>query len=859
MLTIGKLGSSASQLDYYERQVAAGAEDYYAGRGESPGVWIGGGLGTLDVPVGSRVSREAFLGLMGGRHPGDGSQLRRMTRASTVAAIDLTFSAPKSVSVLYAVAGGEMSAALSDAHERAVTAAIAYLEREACFTRRGHGGAERVAGEGFVAAAYRHRLSRAGDPQLHTHVVAANLTRADGRFTSLDAHALYEHKSAAGAVYRAVLRDEVREVLPWVQWRGAGRGLFEIDGVPDEVLRHFSQRRAEIEERAVELVGAEAAGSLTREQMQGIALATRRPKTGDRVDGQQWREDARARSSEHGFGADELRALVERPDREQGRPSLANVVTRLSGAKGLTATHNTFARRHVLAEIGGEFVDGISAAALERATDRYLSDASVKELGRTDAGETRFTTKELLACERSILEGTARRHDSMTAVLTTGCIDAALAEAQPTLNTDQATAVRAIATSGNGVDTIQALAGTGKTTMMRTLADAYRRAGYHVHGTAPTARAARELRDVAGVPSNTMHALSRRLDGRRLRSDTVLLIDEAGMAGTRISADILRHAEQAGVKVIAVGDSGQLTSVQAGGWFAALTRQQSGPELREVLRQRDPAEREALAALHDGSPDIYLEHKGEQITLHATERDAVEAAVEAWLDARAEQPGADVVMIARENETREQLNRAARVRLRERGELSGPTFRVQDRSWSVGDRVITRRNDRRLDVDNGTLGAITAYDRSRMAVQIRTDGGEHVWLNLHYLAHHVELAYAITGHSSQGATVDRALVVGRPEAFSRDWAYTALSRARTGTDIHLIGDHGPADHDRREYAPDRPAREPSDCLRALARAMARSDDEPLAAPTHVGLEPQTARHLRPLGNRDLRGHSELSR
>ena len=148
---------------------------------------------------------------------------------------------------------------------------------------------------------------------------------------------------------------------------------------------------------------------------------------------------------------------------------------------------------------------------------------------------------------------------------------------------------------------------------------------------------------------------------------------------------------------------------------------------------------------------------------------------------------------------------------------------------------------------------------ARMAVQIKTDSGEHRWLNLHYLAHHVEHAYAITGHSSQGATVDRALVVGRPEAFTRDWAYTALSRARTGTDIHLIGDHGPADHDRREYAPDRPAREPSDCLRALARAMGRSDDEPLAAATHLGPKPPNARHLRPLGNRDLRGHSELSR
>ena len=419
----------------------------------------------------------------------------------------------------------------------------------------------------------------------------------------------------------------------------------------------------------------------------------------------------------------------------------------------------------------------------------------------------------------------------MTAVLAKHCIDLALADAQPILNADQAAAVRAIATSGNGVDTIQALAGTGKTTMMRTLADAYRRAGYHVYGTAPTARAARELRDVAGVPSNTMHALSRRLDGRRLRSDAVLLIDEAGMAGTRISAEILRHAEQAGVKVIAVGDSGQLTSVQAGGWFAALTRQHSGPELREVLRQRDPAEREALAALHDGSPDVYLEHKAEQITLHATERDAVEAVVDAWLDARAEQPGANVVMIARDNETREHLNRAARLRLRERGELSGERFlQGQDRSWTVGDRVITRRNDRRLDVDNGTLGAITAYDRARMAVQIKTDNGERRWLNLHYLpttwntptrSLATPAKAAPSTEPSSSADQRRSPATGRTPP---------CSRARTDTDIHLIGDHAPADHDRREYAPDRPGREPSDCLRALAHAMGRSDDEPLAAP-----------------------------
>jgi conjugative relaxase-like TrwC/TraI family protein len=258
VLTIGKLGASRARLEYYEAQVAAGAEDYYAGRGESPGRWRGSGVERLGLRLGGRVARTQFMALMQGRDPRTDGVLREMGKRSTVAGLDLTFSAPKTVSVLFAVAEGEPSAALLAAHESAVDAALGYLEREACFTRRGRDGAERVRGEGFIAASYRHRMSRAGDPQLHTHVVVGNLTCADGRYTALDARALYEHKSAGGAVYRAVLRWEVRRRLPWVLWRRSGRGLFEIAGVPEEVLRHFSQRRSEIEERAVELVGAGA-------------------------------------------------------------------------------------------------------------------------------------------------------------------------------------------------------------------------------------------------------------------------------------------------------------------------------------------------------------------------------------------------------------------------------------------------------------------------------------------------------------------------------------------------------------------------------------------------------------------------
>ena len=504
-------------------------------------------------------------------------------------------------------------------------------------------------------------------------------------------------------------------------------------------------------------------------------------------------------------------------------------MARLSGPDGLTGSHNTFVRRHALAEIAGEFTDGVRLEDLERATDQYLGHPSVRSLPPTEAGERRFTTEELLSCERAILDSAARRRGRGTAVAPVAIVDASVARSQPALNDDQATAVRAIASSGNGVDTVEALAGTGKTTMLRTLADAYRHAGYHVLGAAPTARAARELREVADVSAGTLHALAHQLDrGNRFRANTVLLLDEAGMASTRITAEIFGHAVRAGAKVIAVGDPGQLTSVQAGGWLAALTRQHPGPQLREVIRQHDPAEREALEALHEGDPDTYLAKKTEDITIHATELDALEAAIDQWAQQCAEHGPSGVVLIARDNATRDQLNHVARERLKADGDLPHNGVLIGQREWVTGDRIITKRNSHQLDVDNGTLATIAGFDHHRRVVHVTTDAGQQRAIDASYFANHVEHAFAITGHASQGATVEHAIAIGRPEEFTREWAYTALSRARQTTNMHLIADHGPAEKDRREYAPSQPDREPAEILHVLARTMRRSEAEPLA-------------------------------
>ncbi|MGI8862969.1 MAG: MobF family relaxase [Solirubrobacteraceae bacterium] len=829
VLSIGKLGASRDQLEYYERQVAAGIEDYYAARGEAPGRWIGGGCGGLGVS--GKVDREAFLALMDGRDPRSGDSLRPPHGRTRVAAFDLTFSAPKSVSVLLAIAEEGTSHALVVAHERAVGAALAYVEREACFTRRGKNGVRRVQGEGFVGAAYRHRLSRAGDPQLHTHVVVANMTGAEGRWTSLEAHGIYEHKSATGAIYRAVLRAGLRDRLPWISWRPAGRGLFEIEGVPPAVLREFSRRRVEIEERALALTGAPASG-LSRERLEGIALATRRAKEYG-VDGARWREEARARAAEHGLGEQELVSLQRATPAGAARSEadvVRALVDRLSGPNGLTANHNAFARRRVLAEAAGEAGQGASVAQLERLTSFYLEHESVVALGAVH-GEASYTTRDLLAAEAEIVDGARRRAEERTAMVEPGLASEAMSRLRVDLSAEQAEAIRAVAGSGRGVDVIQALAGTGKTRTLGAIASCYRHIGYRIVGVAPTGRAARELSSAIDAPAFTLHRLVATLDrSGGFATATVVLFDEAAMAPTRQSAALFGWAQQAGAKVIAAGDAGQLTSVQAGGWFADVGRELAGPELRQVMRQRDPRERAALEALHDGDPDAYIEFKQAQraLAVNSSEQEGLVELLDQWDVARAAYGTAEAVMIARDNATRSLLNEQARARLKRDDTLALAGVVIAGREFCVGERVIARRNDRHRDVDNGTRGTVTAIDNKSRALTVTPDGGGRRELDADYAAEHLEHAYALTGHGAQGATLDWVGVIGRPSEFTAEWAYAALSRARGQTRMHVIAEPAARQAERQDYAPPERVSTLDEALHATRQAMRRRTAEPLA-------------------------------
>lgn len=827
VLSIGKL--TAAQTGYYERQVAQGLDDYYSGRGEAAGEWMGAGAALLGLA--GEVGEEGFAALMDGLDPGTGEPLGRSRGRSTVAAFDLTFSAPKSVSVLFAVADQPTAAAMVEAHHEAVAAALEYLEAEACRVRRGHGGVERQRGAGFVAAAYRHRMSRSEDPQLHTHVVAANLARGeDGRWSALDGRALYAHAKAAGFLYQAHLRSAVRERLAWAEWGPVRNGMAELLGVPEGVLHEFSTRRRQILERERDLVAVGVSvGHAGRER---VAHDTRgRKRYG--IDTAPWRDLVRARAAEHGLGAAELDRLRARARPAQPPYVEHDEAARLAGPAGLTEKRNTFRKRDAVIAFAGARAQGAPSGEIIRSADSFCARDDVLRVDESPS-DAIFTTLDLLACERAIVDSAARRVDERGGLLAGLTVDHALANHCRPLSGEQSRVVLAITGSGRGVDTIEALAGTGKTTTAGALTHVYRQAGYHVIGTAPTGRAVRELEEQAAIgDASTLAGLLRSLDrqgGRFLAGATVLIVDEAGMASTREVAQLLAAAERARVKVVAIGDPGQLPSVQAGGWLGSLGRRFGTHRLREVMRQRDPEERPLLERVHAGEPDLYLRHKQAAGLLQLFEGEdpgaaAEHAAVAAWHVQQAELPDGQAILICRDNDRRRRLNDAARA-LRSREGRLGPTFRCGDREFAVGDRAICRLNASALNVDNGTRGTLTGVDHHGGTIRLRTDSGADRTLPARYCAQHLELAYALTAHGAQGATAEWAGVIGAPADFTRNWSYTALSRSREPSELFVVEERGRHGSERNGVAA--ASSQDRDALEVLRLTMRRRDDEDLA-------------------------------
>ena len=772
-----------------------------------------------------------------------------------IAGFDVTLSAPKSVSVLYGLADPAVAEQVRIAHGRAVAAAIAYLEAEAGSGLRGHHGdghtARAVASSGLVAAAFQHRANRCGDPQLHTHVVVANLVLGvDGRVSALDSRSLYAAGKTAGYLYQAVLRHELTTALR-VQWTPVRRGVGEVAGIPAGLCRVFSKRRQQIEAL---LAGT---GRTDAKAAQEATLATRPAKTRSVTGGaevtlrERWAAEARA----HGHDPAVVTDVRHRagPPRPLDPVELSDLVAGLARPDGLTLHRSTFDRRDVLRSVCAALPGGASPAQLEVYTAAAVVDGAVVPLqgeirpGASEAGRC-YSTVELLAVETAALVGARARRGAGVGLVESDQVVRALSGA-PTLNTAQADMVRGLLTSGAGVDVVVGHAGAGKTTALRAAAAGWRAAGYRVIGCALAASAARQLAVGAGIPATSITRLL--TDAALTDPDTgqptglgpraVLILDETGMVGTRTLARLLDLAARDGAKLVAVGDPAQLPEIDAGGLFAALARDLGAAALTDNLRQAQAWEHLALRQLRAGKAGDALTAYTAHGRVHTAESaiELREQVIADWWAARVGAPNSAVLMLAVTRADTAALNAAARAHMHVAGLLTGPAVTVHaaglgERVFAAGDHVIVQRNTYDRGALNGTRAVISTVDPNSGDLTLVDDHGHTIALDArHLLEGRLDHGYATTCHKAQGLTLDVALVYGT-DALSREAGYVALSRGRranhlyaTSSDLHRHLERT-ADHDLDDAPNDRADQAPTGAHVALLRCLRRSTRQRLA-------------------------------
>jgi conjugative relaxase-like TrwC/TraI family protein len=796
VLSSAKIGTSSWR--YYTNSVACAATEYYLGAGEAPGRWTGRGLDALGLAEGGVVS-EAQLESLFARalHPATGQRLGRAWRVDGVTGFDLTFSAPKSVSSLWALADPDTAADLRAAHTAAVEAALSYLDRHASWSRRGVDGTAQIASTGLAAACFEHRTSRCADPQLHTHALVVNKVRCDdGIWRTIDATEMYHHKKSAGMIYQAALRSEIHVRTGLLFDAADSNGQAEISAVPTGLLRLWSKRTAQIDVEATKAI-AELENSLDRSLSLGeraavvktAVIKTRPAKTAHDAGTLQarWYAEATANGFDPRAVVHAVRDVARQAGRQASGQPAQDRDPATAAVREAASTRAVFSRADVAGHVAAQLpVDGRGAAAVlrtvEALADRGLAGVEAVPVGEHPHGRTprasdeRWAGADVLAAEARVLALAEYGRGVGFGRASTSSLVLTLEQAG--LDRGQHDAVRALTQNGDFLNVIVAPAGAGKTRTLGVAAEVWRSTGYRVIGLAPSARAAAELSAATGGPAETLakwiveqerrglltgHARARFVIDRR----SVVIVDEASMANTHDLDTLVTAAGRVGAKVVLVGDPAQIGVVRApGGMLAALANAGHGLELDTVHRFNTNWEADASLRLRRGDQTVletYRDHGRLHPAVDAPA--AVEALHERWAVERT--AGREVLMMARTRADVDALNARARDSATDNGEVHGPAVRFGERDWQAGDLLRARRNDRTLAVGsdghvrNGDRYRVLAVDRAGLHVE-HCERGERTFLPGAYVAVHGEYGWATTVTAAQGATVDVGLVLVRP-------------------------------------------------------------------------------------------------
>jgi conjugative relaxase-like TrwC/TraI family protein len=800
--------ANAAQAAAMDRQSAGGGlgEYYYSESDTRVPTWIVAGdtaavgeLTGLDAAAlhGGFAETAVAAGWLDDGIAPNGASGRGYTTGS-VYGFDLTFAAPKSVSLLRALTDDIGEKTMLAAHHKGIDAAMTYLHQHAGYTRvhnpvTGRKDLQRL--PGLVGIAYQHETSRCGDPHLHTHVIVPNRqARSDGALVSIDSKSLFHEAKAAGVIYQAAVRHELHEAIG-AEWAAVDghTGMAEIAAVSKKCLKAWSQRSTRLRQWAHNnLVVID--GQPTAQQLAAAQKATRPAKPESKAWAAltaEWRADARGLEYDRAAHFEARAARRAAPRMLTDRERLARLVARIDKP--------AFTRADLVELVGALLpVDapGDPRALVEQITDMVGVRISATREAHHREGHEMFTVDAVIAEETRIF-------DLVDETDNRARLDVRAADLAG-LSADQARAIASIAASPYLVQPLQAPAGAGKTHSLQALRAGAHRANKEVLVVAPTGKAVDEaMRDEAGDRGLTVAKALRLIEDNELRVDrrAVIVVDEASMVGTPELRRLLEASTAGRAKIVLVGDAYQLSPVKArGGMFEQLCEDLPWAQrLGEVWRMRDPGERDASLALRSARGNRLRKvvgwyrnhdrlHTGDQVAMAAD-------ATTAYLTARAE--GKDVAILCDTWEIADAINQRLHDRFTNPDALSVPVAR--DQHVRAGDLILSRHNDATLTVEpgtqhrrgeridqvrNGNRWRVVAVDATnkRIAAERLTDQARAIFEG-DYLREHITLGYAGTPHSAQGMTIGRSNHYGIcwsivSDRASRAMAYVGMTRGR---------------------------------------------------------------------------------
>lgn len=788
MLSITRLGKAQeAKIKYYTELASI---KYYNSEFEPQGAWHGhvaNKFSLKDKPVehdllmqfasGFNKQNKALVGNAGEEHQ---------------IGFDLTFSAPKSVSVLFGLADKQVRKKVQQCHLNAVKTALSYIEENLIEVRSGtneYGDRLKIKTKNALFAIFEHGSSRSLDPQLHSHCILLNFSKLKPQeWRCLETKHLFKYQKAIGAMYRNELAHQLKSELNLEI--EADEEFFKLPIVPDEVCKKFSKRTEQINEALAKL-----GFSSSTKLKELAALFTRSKKV------------HKPRSSLYALWREQEKELtlnteyINKAKSNSRQKSIAYYNDEILDA--LVYHHSVFEYKDVI-EVVNKHAQwlGIGSQKANEYADQLIEMKILKELYHPKIGRC-FTTKNQFEIEKQFYKN-AVEYSKQKAHLNNLRVEDKFIDADGnniidlevnslSLNTEQAIALKRICHAGE-LSLLNGKPGTGKSFLMKALNNIYKQKDYKVVGCSTAGKAAQELEESSDIKSQTIDSLLYELEFERIEFNekTLVVMDEAGMIGVRKLALLFGYIKAAKAKVLLVGDYSQLPPIEAGNAFYRLLNQVKPFELNKIQRQKAEIDRNNINKINNGHiKEVFedLDKRG----LFSFKQDHIEAKftmVNDWFETFRNKT-TESLMLASKKEDVNNLNILAREKLKQNNLILGIPVLFKNHNdeqlkLGIGERIMFRSNSKKLQVKNGTTATITSLKKTRAGkaiIGVHLDCGKEFEFNeSEYDA--IEYGYASTVHKSQGMTVNHAYVYLNQQFLNKELHYVQMSRSRFATKVY---------------------------------------------------------------------------